>query len=89
MVDEQIQHELKFNKKRIENEVKNIEEALQDIKNMLADNQFGGSRLATWTDGYVARDVAKIASLLMRQGTLLEVADALEEQDALEDQNEN
>jgi hypothetical protein len=79
MINEQIQHELKTNKKRIEMELKNIREALSDIEAMLANDSFGGSRLSTWTDGYVGRDVNKLSTLLMRQTTLLETLAIMEE----------
>ena len=79
MINEQIQHKLKTNKKRILNEIKNIKEALADIEEMLDNDSFGGARLSAWTDGYVGRDVNKVAAMLMRQSTLLEVLAIIEE----------
>jgi hypothetical protein len=60
-------------------ELKNIREALSDIEVMFDNNSFGGSRLSTWTDGYVGRDVNKLSTLLMRQTTLLETLAIMEE----------
>lgn len=62
------------NKRAIESEIKNIEVALSGLKAMLSGDNFGGSGLSTWTEGYVGRDIAKIGALLARQSTLIEAS---------------
>jgi len=68
----ELEYTAKQNKRAIESSIKGTEEALQDLKAMLAEDSIGGSRLAAWADGYVARDVAKVSALLARQSALQE-----------------
>jgi hypothetical protein len=68
----ELENTAKQNKRSLENNIKSLEEALNDLKLMLSEDTIGGARASTWTDGYVGRDVAKISALLARQQALME-----------------
>ena len=76
---EELQYELQQNKKRIAQEAIALERALKDLKAMLDNDQFGGTGLSNWTQGYIARDVSKIASSLARQRSLLDALAIIED----------
>lgn len=77
-MNEELQYTIAQNKKSIKSSIADIEEALKGLKAMLDEDSFGGSKLTTWIDGYVARDISKVSALLSRQAALIEVSTMIE-----------
>ena len=71
-MQEELQYHIKQNQTAIEQELKDIMEAVQSLQTNITNNTWQAITVTDWTEGFVARDVAHIGSLLARHRALCE-----------------
>ncbi len=70
--------ELEYTQKQTQNaikmEMKNVVEAVLALQEAVESNNWENIDLTEWTDGYLSRDISKVAALLARHKALAEAA---------------
>jgi hypothetical protein len=70
--------ELEYTQKQtqtaIKMEMKNVVEAVLALQEAVDSNNWQDADITAWTDGYLSRDVSKVAALLARHKALAEAA---------------
>lgn len=67
---EELEYTIEQNKRMLELELDKVAQYVANLKNALENEQI--SNITDWTDGYAARDVAKVSSLLAKHQGLSE-----------------
>lgn len=71
-INELLAQKRERNKSLIEEKLKQLEEYAANLRTLLEHDAWHGQYADNWTNGYVARDVANLTSLVARQQDLAE-----------------